>query len=189
MRWLESRLLMPVLSVTSAMRLPPWVPVKRMNFVACCRKLAVIHRHFRISPQYCCLISHELIRDWWTERCRKVFLIRLNFPLACLLRALVGWISMEKLCSWVWSQKSVCFSFAVLVCCLIMAVRIHVSEDLSRMGAGGICPLVPVECTDTAWCDLTFYYLKCCIMRQLDLFKTLQWCNNNYKSSHCLKSL
>lgn len=61
MCWLDSRLLMPVLSVTSAMRLPPWVSVKRMNFVACCRKPAAINRRFRISPQYCLFISHELI--------------------------------------------------------------------------------------------------------------------------------
>lgn len=61
MCWLDSHLLMPVLSITSAMRLPPWVSVKRMNFVACCRKAAAINRRFHISPRYCLFISHELI--------------------------------------------------------------------------------------------------------------------------------
>lgn len=73
--------------------------------------------------------------------------------------------------------KFVWFGFAFLACCLIVVIRLRVSEDLPCMGAGGVCTLVQVEHTDTAWCCLTLYYPKRCMMRQLDLFKTLWWCN------------
>lgn len=98
MCWLDSHLLMPVLSVTSAMRLPPWVSVKRMNFVACCRKPAVINRRFHISPRYCLLISHELIIDWWTktERCQNVILALFGFLFACPSPSpCLGWLDFN----------------------------------------------------------------------------------------------
>lgn len=46
--------------------------------------------------------------------------------------------------------KFVWFGFAFLACCLIVVIRLCVSEDLPCMGAGGVCPLVQVEHTDTA---------------------------------------
>lgn len=97
-------------------------------------------------------------------------------PFTFLMARLFGF-QLEKFWSWVCSKKYVCFDFAFLTCCLVIAIRLYVSEDLPCMGTGGICPLIQVECTSIAWCCLTFYYLKRCMMRQLDLFNTLWWCN------------